>query len=271
MLPDKTVLKRFRQEDFYQTTLPAFIELGPIEDFGNDAVAGYNELLAFTSSYAWEQSVEITNEATFKGCIRIQPMMTEVFGKIAKDRLAPWSSHSFNDNPQLVSGCRKVVSAISKAFTAAYGSTWGCTSIQLPTLMPEAQISIHVDGYLAYLWSEKIHLPLITNSKSRNVTFNITNGEITYTHLDVGKLYIINNLEPHAAFNFGDTPRAHLIFDMFDIQKHQELKAMYGASQNLYLTDVPGLGARNLQFAANSKLVWPNLTSLYQDYLTQQL
>lgn len=251
-LPNRELLKVYGNEDFYNTSRPDFIEIGSVNDFGSSALLGFQLISQFADYYDWKNSKEVTLEETFRECIRVQPAIPEIFGEIAADRFAPCSNTTFNMDQNLIDGCRYLIDAVCSAFSNNYNARWICTSTQMPAIAPGSYINTHVDGYLSYLWSEKIHVPIITNDSSYNVGFSNDGKHLTYTHLEVGKIYIINNLKPHSAFNFGDTYRAHFIMDLFDLQKRTQLVKEH-PEQSLYLTQVPGLDEKNAIFAETIK------------------
>jgi hypothetical protein len=259
----RELLKLYNNEKFFHATKPDFIELGSIIDF--DVVSGFERLLRYLSNYDWSSTKEVTNEKTFRSCVRIQPAMPEVFGEITKDRTAPYCDNGFNYDEELISSCRQIVHGVSSYFTETLGDPWVCTSIQLPGLLPGKFIDPHVDGYLAYQWSEKIHLPMISNYSSRNIAFSNDAREMRAYHLEIGKFYIINNLIPHSAFNFGELPRVHLIFDVFNRAKHTELRS--NSSTPIYSTPLDYADADRESFFEQLAKNRSNLEQDYRDLL----
>lgn len=261
---ERDLLKVFNNEGFYATSKPDFVDLGSVSDFGPGMVEGFGQLLDWATHYDWVRSAETTIEKTFMNCVRVQPAMPEIFGKISPERLSPWSTVGFNPDERLIGGTRACIAALKAHLDRETGIAWRGTSVQLPGIAPGGLIAPHVDGYLAYQWSEKIHIPLITNAAARNVTFG-PDVAPTAHHLEVGRVYIINNLEPHAAFNFGGTYRAHLIMDFFAVDKYAEL--VKGASKSIYLTDPPGIHALNAAFKAALDARHQDLSKVYRGLL----
>ena len=71
-------------------------------------------------------------------------------------------------------------------------------------------IDSHVDGAGSNLRTHKIHVPIQTNEKA----FFYANHQPF--HLREGMAYEVNNIQPHAVQNRGDSDRIHLIFEVFD-------------------------------------------------------
>ena len=71
------------------------------------------------------------------------------------------------------------------------------------------EIIPHVDLGLGFLFSHRIHIPLVTN---QNVIFTVEDERF---HLKRGHVYEINNSKLHSVQNKNDPTynRVHLIFD----------------------------------------------------------
>ena len=82
---------------------------------------------------------------------------------------------------------------------------------ELVNLLPGASLTEHIDIYWFHKSSKRIHVPLITNSQCK-LTF-----EGRPYHLELGKVYEINNRILHSGYNNGETDRIHLILDMMPI------------------------------------------------------
>lgn len=75
------------------------------------------------------------------------------------------------------------------------------------------QIGLHVDSILMHALSTRIHVPLITNPRTKMGFINST-GAFEVHHLKVGTIYEVNNMLPHAVINGGTEDRWHLLFDL---------------------------------------------------------
>jgi hypothetical protein len=85
------------------------------------------------------------------------------------------------------------------------GEFW---NFQVAKMNGGGKILPHVDDGLYFVFSHRIHIPLITNE---NVIFRIEDKEF---YLSVGKIYEINNLKEHSVENNNSNfYRLHLILD----------------------------------------------------------
>ena len=81
-------------------------------------------------------------------------------------------------------------------------------NLQIAKLKSKGKIPEHIDRGLFYLFSHRIHVPLITN---QDVIFSI--GENKY-NLKENKVYEVNNSREHSVINKTDNfERVHLILD----------------------------------------------------------
>lgn len=71
-------------------------------------------------------------------------------------------------------------------------------------------IDLHTDGGGSHPFTHKIHIPLETNPAA----ILYVDGEDF--HLGSGRVFEVNNLVPHGAFNGGETDRIHLVFEVFE-------------------------------------------------------
>ena len=79
--------------------------------------------------------------------------------------------------------------------------------ILITRLQPQSDIPIHQDGGIPLMEAHRTHLPLVTD---KQVEFLV---EDTKQHLQVGKIYEINNAKTHAVSNPTKVARVHLIID----------------------------------------------------------
>lgn len=101
------------------------------------------------------------------------------------------------------------VNAIVERVTRlGYGEHPG--KIMAAYLPPHGRIGAHWDSAQYYRYHNRIHVPLVTNPG-----VVMTTRDTDY-HMDVGKVYLYQNLETHAVANHSDQGRIHLIFDLLD-------------------------------------------------------
>ena len=79
---------------------------------------------------------------------------------------------------------------------------------EFATLLPNNKLGWHMDPRMFHTMSNRLHVPLITNSRCNQLWVNET------MHMEVGYLYELNNGVLHSAENFGLEPRCHLILDV---------------------------------------------------------
>lgn len=74
-------------------------------------------------------------------------------------------------------------------------------------LTPKGFIESHVDSGEYCANYNRYHLPVTTNQHCAHMV-----GDVA-SHMEVGNIYQIANKQTHCAWNYGTTPRIHLIFD----------------------------------------------------------
>jgi hypothetical protein len=87
-----------------------------------------------------------------------------------------------------------------------FGKIW---NLQIAKMKGGGIIYPHMDSGLGFVFSHRIHIPLITNE---NVIFKVDNSEF---YLKRGYAYELNNLEEHSVYNKNNVNhnRIHLILD----------------------------------------------------------
>lgn len=104
-------------------------------------------------------------------------------------------------------------------------------AIRLFRLAPGVHIGLHIDTgeyYLHRHWREirKVHIPIITNPACRSYEDN--DGVLTHYWPQEGEFWFLDGNERHAAFNYGDDYRWHLVVDidptpeLFDLRMRGE-------------------------------------------------
>lgn len=74
-------------------------------------------------------------------------------------------------------------------------------------MAPGARIDPHHDSHPSFNCGHRIHVPIATNPRVRFVV------DGRPYHLEVGRVYEINNRKTHSVTNKGQTDRIHFIFD----------------------------------------------------------
>lgn len=94
------------------------------------------------------------------------------------------------------------------------------------------RLGLHIDERWVHKHSHRIHVPIITNSRCFQIFQNRS------AHLELGKIYEINNRIPHSAVNNGNKPRIHLILDVCPNIKCVDITA--GSALNIEKSPVNG-------------------------------
>jgi hypothetical protein len=78
---------------------------------------------------------------------------------------------------------------------------------RLMMLAPSASANTHLDARYHWFRRIRIHIPVVTNPEA----FFTCNGETV--HMEAGEVWTFNSAKPHAAENFSDKGRIHLVID----------------------------------------------------------
>lgn len=105
----------------------------------------------------------------------------------------------------------------------------GCVFLrgELAALRPGMAATLHRDRRWFHEHSHRLHVPLITNDKCKNIFVD------KEYHLNVGTLYEINNRVPHGAYNNGDETRVHCIIDMMPAENINKM-ILESINRNMY-------------------------------------
>lgn len=93
--------------------------------------------------------------------------------------------------------------------------------LDINNLPSGAECLPHIDHALMHILSRRLHIPLSTNADSKFV-FRSRTGIQNY-HMNVGKVYEVNNEILHAVGNYGETDRWHIIIDVMDTECYNYL------------------------------------------------
>lgn len=119
----------------------------------------------------------------------------------------PWASH---DKP-LWPLWRKLLLPVMEQAIAPYGfAAPEFPKVMFARLSAQGHINRHIDARGTNLRTHKIHVPLVSNPLAKLEA----GGEIA--HLEPGRAWELNNIDPHAARNDGAEDRIHLIFEVFE-------------------------------------------------------
>jgi hypothetical protein len=165
-----------------------------VRDLGINTFSILENVISSVTSVDWSQKEFDRGEPSLKdGRLCLLPYL------ISKpEQLIP----SINKN--------KILNAIQPLIELVQSNILGYKIIrgEVANLMPGVSLIPHVDIYWFHKVSRRIHIPITTN----------LNCELTFEgrpyHLEVEKVYEINNRIVHAGYNNGNTDRVHLILDM---------------------------------------------------------
>lgn len=124
-----------------------------------------------------------------------------------------------DEQEQLIQSVNPIIEEVSKYF-----SNLVKVRGEIVNLCPGKQLTLHQDVYWFHKHSRRIHIPLCTNDNCRQIF------EDREYHLEVGKVYEINNRILHSAYNRGSEDRIHIILDLMTNEKFKETLACPGLS-----------------------------------------
>ena len=93
--------------------------------------------------------------------------------------------------------------------------------LDISHIPPGKRTKVHVDHAAMHQVSRRLHIPIITNSSVRFAVFHA--ATIKNYHMEVGKVYEVNNQVMHLAANLGTEPRWHMIIDIIDKEIYEYL------------------------------------------------
>lgn len=109
---------------------------------------------------------------------------------------------------------RHLLEPVLAEATKTYGYARGSyPRIMLARMAPGGVIHPHRDANPAAKWPHKIHVPLLTNDKTRFFVDGVG------YHFGEGEAVEVNNMGVHAVANEGATDRIHLIFEYYDLDQ----------------------------------------------------
>ena len=107
--------------------------------------------------------------------------------------------------------------------------------MQLATILPSQSLSWHIDVFLYQQFTNKLHIPLISNPKSFFDVF-VKDEYVKRTNMIPGLIYNIDNLSLHRSINNGNSIRTHLIIDMME---KSTLESLLDTGINFFHTKIP--------------------------------
>lgn len=108
---------------------------------------------------------------------------------------------------------------------------------QLATILPGQELKWHIDVFLYQQFTNKLHIPIITNDNSYFDAF-VNDEYVDRVNMKVGQVYNIDNLTLHRSINKGSTPRTHLIIDVIKKDTVEQLMTM---DVNFFHTRLPSM------------------------------
>jgi hypothetical protein len=109
---------------------------------------------------------------------------------------------------------------------------------QLATIIPQQKLQWHIDVFLYQQFTNKLHIPIITNPGSFFDVF--LDEQIIRTHMPAGSVWNINNLALHRSINTGEHYRTHLIIDFMEKNIIDELLEL---NINFFHTKIPSMSS----------------------------
>lgn len=104
---------------------------------------------------------------------------------------------------------------------------------QVVCLKPGQNVYPHIDPRYYHAHGKRIHLPLKINDKSYHIHFRPENNyDMTFSKMAAGIITDFDNITPHAAFNYGDDNRVHIITDIVKKTTVVKLKDAFGGNPN---------------------------------------
>lgn len=175
---------------------------GDVDDLNISTGNLVNNITSIISSVDWSSTRFDRSEATLReGRLCLLPYLIS-----RPEQLLPTP-----DSDLIISSLGPLISLI-KEHLKNYKIVRG----ELVNLLPGKHLTEHIDIYWFHKESRRIHVPLLTN-KNCKLTF-----EGREHHLEVGKVYEINNRIMHSGFNRGNSDRIHLILDMMPVSVFQQ-------------------------------------------------
>ena len=111
--------------------------------------------------------------------------------------------------------CPSINRIVEHVLGLGFGTVPG--KIACAYLPPGKVIKPHKDGGQYYTFHNRIHVPLVTNP---GVMMTVDQEEF---QMEVGNIYLFQNLRRHAARNQGQEARIHLIMDVLDPRYSQQI------------------------------------------------
>lgn len=150
------------------------------------------------------------------GCF---PTTQHILFRFVGSKLQPWD---FHDKP-IWPVWRPLLMPVIEQAVAAYGFAMPEVAKAMLARLPKGGlIKRHRDGVGTNLCTHKIHVPLITNPQA------VLEAGRTWTHLEQGRAYEVNNIAAHSARNDGDQDRIHFIFEVFEGAQDRSMKQGVG-------------------------------------------
>ena len=109
---------------------------------------------------------------------------------------------------------------------------------QLATILPSQKLQWHIDVFLYQQFTNKLHIPIITNPGAFFDVF--LNEQVTRVNMTSGSVWNINNLALHRSVNTGEHYRTHLIIDFMEKNTIDELSEL---NINFFHTRIPEMSS----------------------------
>ena len=198
------------------------------------------------SEYDLEHEQYATSEKAFYNSRRI--VAQNKFNKLSSQI---YTNVQFDSNLEKL--CEPIINEIRKILPNSVP-----VLIQLATLLKKQNLQWHVDAVIYHQFTNKIHIPIISNDACFFETLNAVEKTVNRINLCPGKLYNINNLDLHRSINQGDTSRTHLVIDFMP---EHILKVLLDLNIDFFHIDYP-------KIIEDKKMFFEALPKEYQDDIT---
>jgi hypothetical protein len=195
----------------------------PIKDLPLDVLSSVVNLIA--ANYDLEDEKYATKEKVFYDTRRIVAR-----SNYNKNSNQIYSNLDFDDK------LTEIVQPIVKEINVVLPSVVPILT-QVATLLPGQSLQWHTDVFLYQQFTNKLHIPLISNSDSFFDVF-VNDSFVKRINMTPGLIYNIDNLALHRSINKGSSIRTHLIIDVMELST---LDALLNTGINFFHTKLPAM------------------------------
>ena len=104
---------------------------------------------------------------------------------------------------------------------------------QVVCLKPGQNVYPHTDPRYYHIYGKRVHLPLQINDQSFHLHFRPEDDyEISFSKMTEQMITDFDNITPHAAFNYGNTNRIHIICDILKQSAADKIEEVFKGYPN---------------------------------------